>query len=129
MKLHTDASVGEFYGGIGWVITLDDGTKIEGNRTMSDSYTSMEMEYFSLLEGLRHAKRYDRAEIEVFSDCKPLIEKMRVPDDDDDWYKRRRGCHRLLNKFESWELEWTPRTSNTNADRLAYEALEAGRQA
>lgn len=129
MKVYTDASVGEYCGGIGWVITLDDGSKIEGSRTVEGSYTSMEIEYYALLDGIRHAKRYNADEIEVFCDCKPLVKKMRVPDSDKDWYDRRRGCHRLLNKFDVWELEWMPRAKNTAADRLAFEALEEGRRA
>jgi len=128
MRLYTDAARDGEVAGFGWEIITSDGS-IEGNRYISDDCTSMEAEYYALLDGLRYARRHGTGEIEVFSDCKPLIEKMRVPDDDEDWYKRRQGCHRLLNKFDSWELEWTPRSSNSNADRLAYEALEAGRQA
>lgn len=89
----------------------------------------MEVEYFALLDGLRHARDHNINHIDIFSDCRPMIKKMRVPDDDEDWYKRRRGFHRLANKFETWELEWTPRKSNGDADRLAYEALEEGRRA
>jgi len=128
MKVYTDAARDDEVAGMGWVIVLDDGETIEGNRYMLGDYTSMEAEYFALLDGLRYARRHG-SEVEVFCDCEPLVEKMRVPDAySNDWYDRRRGCHRLLRKFDSWELEWTPRSSNSNADRLAYEALEAGRQ-
>jgi probable phosphoglycerate mutase len=130
MELYTDAARDDAVAGMGWVIILDSGEKIEDRRYVYGTYTSMEVEYFALLDGLRYARRHGTGEITVFSDCKPLIQKMRVPDgNDDEWYKRRRGCHRLLNKFDSWELEWTPRSSNSNADRLAYEALEDGRGA
>ncbi len=127
MRLYTDAARDGDVAGFGWkIITSDD--SIEGKRFISGDCTSMEAEYYALLDGLRHARRYGTDRIEVFSDCKPLIEKMRAPDDDDDWFKRRQGCNRLLNKFDSWELEWTPRSNNSRADRLAYEALEEGRQ-
>lgn len=127
MKLYTDAACDDNIVAMGWEIIFD-GNVVEGNRYMVGDYTSMQAEYFALLDGLRHARRYSD-EVEVFCDCKPLIKKMRVPDgNSQDWYDRRRGCHRLLQKFDSWELEWTPRASNTRADRLAYEALEEGRQ-
>lgn len=127
MKVYTDAARDDDIAAMGWILILGDGEEIKDNRYMLGTYTSMQAEYFALLDGLRMAKRYNRDHVEVFTDCRPLIEKMRVPDDDTDWYERRQGAHRLLNKFDSWELEWTPRTSNTGADRLAYEALEEGR--
>lgn len=128
MKVYTDAARDDEVAGMGWVIVLN-GEKIEGNRFIHGDYTSMEAEYFALLDGLRFARRHSTGEVEVFCDCKPLVEKMRVPDGySQDWYDRRHGCHRLLQKFESWELEWTPRSGNTGADRLAYEALEEGRR-
>lgn len=127
MRLYTDAARDDEVVGLGWEIVLSDET-IEGRRSFEGSHTSMESEYYALLDGLRHARRHGTDEIEVFVDCKPLVEKMRVPDEDRDWYDRRQGCHRLLNKFNDWSLEWTPRSSNTNADRLAYEALEEGRE-
>jgi ribonuclease HI len=128
MRVYTDAARDDEVAGMGWVIVTDDGQR-EGSRYMLGTYTSMEVEYFALLDGLRHARRYGNT-VEVYSDCQPLVEKMRVPDgNSQDWYDRRRGCHRLLNKFEDWELDWTPRSANADADRLAYEALEEGRQA
>lgn len=127
MRVYTDAARDGEVAAFAWKIVLDGGT-IEGSRYILEDCTSMEAEYYALLDGLRHARRHGN-EVKVFTDCQPLVDKMRVPDaSDDDWYKRRQGCHRLLNKFEEWELEWTPRSSNSRADRLAYEALERGRQ-
>lgn len=128
MKLYTDAARDDNVAGLGWEIILSNDT-ITGSRYLTENCTSMVAEYYALLDGLRHARRYDTGEILVYCDCKPLIEKMRVPDSDDEWYARRKGCQRLLNKFDTWELEWTPRSSNSNADRMAYQALESGRQA
>lgn len=127
MRLYTDAARDGDVAGFGWEIITDSGA-FEGSRYSFDDCTSMEAEYYALLDGLRHARRQDEADIEVFTDCKPLIHKMEEPDADEDWCARREGCLRLLNKFDSWELEWTPRSSNSTADRLAYQALEEGRQ-
>lgn len=128
MKLHTDAARDGEVAGFAWELVTDDGEKIEGSRYLVDDCTSMEAEYYALLDGLRHSRRHGSGSIDVYSDCQPLLQKMRVPDENEDWYQRRQGCHRLLNKFDDWSLAWTPRSRNTRADRLAYEALEAGRQ-
>lgn len=105
-----------------------DGRTIEGNRYMVGNYTSMEAEYYALLDGIRIASYEGREAINVYTDCKPLVQKMRYPDNNnDEWYTRRRGAHWLLNKFEDWSLNWIPRENNESANRLAYEALEKGR--
>jgi len=130
MKVYTDAARDDDIAAMGWEIVLADGTVHKDNRYMYGSYTSMEAEYYALLDGLRYAQYHDEAIVNVYCDCEPLIQKMRFPDSEcQDWYDRRRGCHRLLNKFDDWSLEWTPRSGNTTADRLAYEALERGRRA
>lgn len=129
MKVYTDAARDDDIAAMGWEIVLADGTIHKDSRYIVGTYTSMEAEYYALLDGLRYARYHDETYIEVLCDCQPLVEKMRFPDgNDQDWYDRRRGCHRLLNKFDDWSLDWTPRSSNTTADRLAYEALERGRR-
>lgn len=128
MKVYTDAARDDDITGLGWTIIHDDYTNT-GNRYMVGNYTSMEAEYYALVEGIRLASFEGRDSIEVYSDCKPLIQKMRVPDgENEDWYTRRRGAHWLLNKFDSWTLNWVPRDNNESANRLAYEALETGRR-
>jgi len=128
MEIYSDASSDDNIAGLGWVIVLDSGEEISANTFLQGEYTSMQAEYFGVLYALRHAKKESTSHVDIYVDCEPLIEKMRVPDGkSEDWYKRRRGCHRLLNKFDSWELVWIPRSCNSDADRLAYEALEEGR--
>lgn len=128
MQIYTDAARDESISGLGWAIYLDDET-ISGNRYLTGNFTSMEAEYYALLDGLRFARRESLESVDVRLDCKPLVQKMRVPDDDKLWYDRRQGCHRLLNKFDRWTMVWVPRSSNELANRLAYEALEEGREA
>jgi Ribonuclease HI len=129
MKVYTDAAKGSGVCGFAWKIILDDGTEMTGSRYVTNEHTSMEAEYYALLDGLRHANRESEGAVSVYCDCRPMIDKMRVPDGTNEcWYQRRRGAHRLLNKFDSWELNWTPRDNNEDADRLAYEALERGRR-
>lgn len=129
MQVYSDAARDSEITGLGWEVITRDNHSIDGSRYIVGEFTSMQAEYFALLDGIRYARDHGGDRVEVFTDCKPLIQKMRVPDgNDQEWYDRRRGCHRLLNKFDSWELEWTPRSTNTRADRLAYEALERGRR-
>lgn len=95
------------------------------------TYTSMEAEYHALTEALRVAsiESDSRECVEAYTDCEPLVTKMRVPDgNSDEWYSRRQGCHWLLNKFDDWELEHVPRSHNQKADELAKNALLAGRE-
>lgn len=127
MRVYTDAARDDNIAGFGWEIVISNET-IEGSRYINDNCTSMEAEFYALLDGLRHARRHGTNKIEIFCDCKPLIKKMRPSAETGVWQKRRKGFERLVEKFDEWELEWTPRTANSNADRLAYEALEEGRQ-
>jgi len=127
MEVYTDAARDDDISGLAWVITHN-GETVEGNRFLTGNYTSMEAEYFALLDGLRFARRESRGTVDVRLDCQPLVKKMRVPDSNVLWYDRRQGCHRLLNKFDDWSMEWVPRENNERANRLAYEALETGRQ-
>lgn len=127
-QLYTDASRGDEVIGLGWYVVLDDARTVENYRWIIGDFTSMEAEYYALLDGLRCAKRYSTGNIEVYNDCEPLIWKMEYPDNHNQtWRDRRRGCQRLLSKFESWELNHTPRACNTKADNLAGTALDIGR--
>jgi ribonuclease HI len=128
LQIYTDAARDRQAIGTGWHIYVN-GKNVDGSRYIIGEYSSMEAEYFALLDGLRLARREHTGKVEVFSDCKPLLKKMREPDEySQDWRDRRNGCIRLLEKFDSWNLEWTPRKSNDVADRLAFEALERARR-
>lgn len=125
MNLYTDAARDGSVTGVAWKIVAGQET-ITGKRYIFGNFTSMEAEYFALLDGLRHARRFDTDEVIAHTDCKPLIDKMQSPESD--WYDRKQGCIRLLNKFDSWELCYIPRDLNSAHD-LAYSALEDGREA
>ena len=128
ITLHVDASRGEFCSGIGYVMTGS--VEHEGCKTLEETMTSMEAEYYALVEGLRLAAMLseDCEGIDAYVDVKPLVTKMRRPDGKSEvWRTRRRGCHWLLNKFDSWELSWQPRSKNGKAHDLAQTALDDGR--
>lgn len=89
----------------------------------------MEAEYIALIDGIRYASYEGRDDLEVYVDCEPLVKKMRQPDyNSETWRDRREGCQWLLSKFDSYSLEWIPRSNNERANRVAYEALEEARR-
>lgn len=103
-----------------------------GNRALDGTYTSMEAEFYALVEGLRIASQRSesREYCEAYSDAKPLVRKMHGSEPcRDDWTSYRDSCHWLLDKFDDWELNHCPRTSNEDAHHLAREALHDGRDA
>lgn len=128
IELHVDAARGQQCSGLGYVICGE--VSLEGRRVLMGTHSSMEAEYYALVEGLRVAsiESESRMMCEAYTDCKPLTTKMRVPDaNSQDWYDRRQGCHWLLNKFDKWELEHISRRTNSRAHELAREALFEGR--
>lgn len=135
MKVFTDASKGEGVFGLGYVIDLKTGARIEGKRYVEGEYTSMEAEWHAMMQGIEIAKQnvtsYD-TDIEVIVDCQPLVDKIREPDDmyDDKWFNYRSRALEVLFDFEEWDLYWRERSTteqNKRANRLAREALWQGR--
>lgn len=126
VRLYTDGARDGDVVAMGWVIETMNGVE-QDHRYMHGDYTSMEAEYFALLDGLRHARRFDD-EVMVFTDCDPLVRKMRDSDRSDDvWHDRKIGCDRLLDKFEWWQIKWIPREQNEDANTQATIALRKGR--
>lgn len=125
--MYTDGARDDDIAAMGWRIECD-GDVEENHRYMLGEYTSMEAEYYALVDGLRHALRRGN-EIMVFTDCEPLVEKMRYSTaGDGEWYERKCGVDRLLDKFEWWQIEWIPRTQNEAANTQASLALRKGRR-
>lgn len=137
MKIWTDASCDDRNDifGIGYVIILKSGAKITGKKYQTGNYTSMEAEYYALMEALTIAEdsktSYDN-EVEVSVDCRPLVDKIREPDDlyDDKWFEYRRHALGMFFEFDEWDLYWEERNTaqyNKDANRLAREAMWEGR--
>lgn len=91
----------------------------------------MEAEFLALVEALRVASVHSesRTYCEVYSDCNPLIDKMRGDEVcRDDWRDYYDSCQWLLGKFDDWELNHCDRRHNEDAHELARQALHEGRQ-
>ena len=91
----------------------------------------MEAEFYALAEGLRVASvnSNSREYCEAYSDCEPLVDKMRGDERRrEDWEDYYDSCHWLLNKFDDWELNNCRRDVNEDAHELARTALQQGRK-
>lgn len=127
--VYSDAARGDHVSGLGYVIEGE--VSIEGCKFIVGDYTSMEAEYHALMEALRvaAAESSSMTKVEAYVDVEPLVTKMRVPDGySQDWFDRRAGCHRMLNKFDDWKLECISRKHNGDAHDLARCALFEGRE-
>lgn len=128
VKVHVDASRGEFVSGIGYV--LEGEVHESGTHILNENVTSMEAEFFALVEGIRIAslRVESREYCEVYSDAKPLVSKMRGDErHSGDWQDYYNSFHWLIGKFDSWDIEYVPREHNEDAHQLAREALFKGR--
>jgi ribonuclease HI len=131
MRVYTDASHGDYVIGVGYVVCLKDGTEIQSKRYKYGEYSSMDAEWYALMEGMEVALSHrseDDTSIDVITDCEPLVTKIRQPDDlyNDKWFSYRKRALNKLFEFDTWRLRWQKRgtsTENEAADRLAREAL------
>lgn len=115
--------------GIGYIIEGD--IDVADNRTIYGSYTSMEVEFYALVEALRIASQRFESDTRAiaYTDAKPLRDKM--CDDErhrDEWQTYYDSCHWLLGKFAEWEIRYVPRGGNADAHELARRALHEGRE-
>lgn len=126
--IYVDAARDDQVTGLGYTITGE--VSIEGNKYMKGHYTSMEAEFHALVEAVRIAsiESDSRAKCEIHTDVKPLIHKMRTPDESsEEWREYRESFQWLIGKFDSYRLGWCGREHNTKAHELAREALDEGR--
>jgi ribonuclease HI len=90
----------------------------------------MEAEYYAVAEALRVASVRSGSDdvVTVYSDCKPLLSKLRGDERcDGDWAEYYESCQWLLGKFSESQLVYCPRENNRDAHKLARTALERGR--
>lgn len=128
VKVYTDAASGTFVSGVGFVVEGE--VNASGKRVFDERLTSMEAEFLGLQEGLRIASQRSesREYCEAYSDCEPLVDKMRGDERcSGDWADYYESCHWLLGKFDDWELNCCPREQNEDAHNLARRALKEGR--
>lgn len=124
----TDGSRGETVSGIGYV--LSGAVEAEGARILDGEFTSMEVELHALLEAVRVAtiRSSSRESITIYTDCEPLVRKLRdAQTNGARWERYRESALWLLGKFDSWDIRHTDRDMVEDAHDLARAALERGR--
>lgn len=128
--IYVDAARDDQIAGLGYVIRGE--VSLSGQKYLTGHYTSMEAELHALLEAVRLAsiESEHREYCEVYTDCKPLRGKIcGDAGNSEDWQEYQTSALWLLNKFDSWEVNYAPRSSNEEAHDLAREALFEGREA
>jgi ribonuclease HI len=126
--IYVDAARDDSVTGIGYTISGE--VNYEGKKYMKGHYTSMEAEFHALIEAVRIAsiKSDNREKCEIHTDVKPLIHKMRTPDETSkEWREYRASFQWLISKFDSYRLGWCGRENNKSAHKLARAALDNGR--
>lgn len=124
-----DAARDDFIVGIGY--TFSGAIELENKKYIRGNHTSMVAEYYALVEAARLATvHYQNSwEVTIYTDCEPLVSKMCGSEPTwGDWEDRREGCMWMMNKFDSWDILYRPRSNHGRAHRLAREALFEGRK-
>ncbi|HTB22277.1 MAG TPA: ribonuclease HI family protein [bacterium] len=89
--------------------------------------TNNEAEYAALLLGLQEARRLNASRVSVYADSELVIKQLtgvyRVKHPV--MRERHQEAMRLLAGFEAWSATHVPRERNTEADRLANQALDS----
>lgn len=130
VSVHTDASQDDTVVGLAYVICNANDGRLHGKHFIRGEYTSMEAEAYAMLQGIAAVKeRTDADAIDVYADCRPMIQKVSDASADEvseKWFDLQRTLTHSLEDFESYTLSWEKRDSsaaNEDADRYAKEAL------
>lgn len=122
MRLHTDARRTDDGIGLGFVFDID-GEVTKDCRYVEGDFTSMEAEFYALVEGVWRCTQFDVSTIHCFVDCKPLVQQLERPTQEK-WSEFRDSIRWLLNKFEYWGIKWVPREKNREADYLSNKVMQ-----
>lgn len=113
---------------IGWVVLDADGIVDEGGDRIGEA-TNNEAEYAALERGLEVADRLGFDELTIHADSELIVKQVTGAYDVNAPHlkERRIRVRELLDRFDDWTITAVPREVNERADRLANEALDAGR--
>ncbi len=109
-----------------WLLDRDSGKTVAALKKRIGRATNNEAEYEALLMGLEEAKRLGATDVRVKADSQLVIRQIRgeYKVKHPEMKRRHEKALALLSKFERWEASHVPREENTEADRLANEALD-----
>ncbi len=124
--IHSDGSYHEDgdLSGTGFTLETNGGEVItERWDTAPAAETSMETEAVAALTAVREAKKFNPSYIILYSDCKPLVDRLdqeHPPSGDGTFYHEART---ELAELEFTSISYIPRERNARADELAHRAL------
>lgn len=127
--LHTDGGARGNPGpaGIGVVLRDESGDVIAEIAESIGSTTNNVAEYTALIKGLELAIEKRVTDIEVFMDSKLVVHQVRG-----EWKIKNAGlkplaikANHLANRFSSASITYVPREQNSDADKLANQAMDA----
>ena len=115
--------------GSGTVIYAADGSTIldEIVYVVGKKSTNNVAEYHGLLRGVERAAELGATEVEFYMDSKLVVEqingrwKIKHPD----MQRLAVEAKKIINKFESFSLDWVARGKNSVADKLSNDAMDA----
>ncbi|MEB3982442.1 bifunctional RNase H/acid phosphatase [Mycobacterium sp. 663a-19] len=114
--------------GYGAVVRTEDRSAVLAETKQAIGHaTNNVAEYRGLIAGLDDALKLGATEAEVFLDSKLLVEQMsgRWKVKHPDLVALHAEARRLASRFQRISYAWVPRASNSHADRLANEAMDA----
>ena len=113
------------YGSVVW--TADHETVLAESKQAIGHATNNVAEYRGLIAGLEEAAKLGATEVDVRMDSKLVVEQMSGR-----WQVKHPDLKALINqamavaaKFDRISYAWIPRAENSDADRLANEAMDA----
>lgn len=127
--IYVDAARDDLITGIGY--TIDGEIHLDGQRYFEGHHTSMEAEHLAVVEALRVAtvNSSERETCDIYTDCEPVVGKMRgTQNSSDNWAKRQSSYRWLAGKWDDCTLASVGRELNEEAHELAREALFEGRE-
>ena len=111
--------------GAGWVIKHKDQTVFDGKKYLGNA-TNNQAEYNSLISALEDVKKVETESIQIFMDSELVVKQVRgeYKVKNLDLKPLHEKVHALLADFSSWSIEHIRREKNTEADKLANEAMD-----
>ena len=126
-EVYVDEASNQKDSGVGLVLTSPEKVVIEKSLRLGFPATNNEAEYEALLEGMTMVQRRGGKSIKLFSDSRLVVGQVRGEFEAKD--ERMQGylsrVKFMQSKFDSFDLQHVPRSSNTHADSLAMLATSS----
>lgn len=131
LRLRTDGGARGNPGpaGLGMLLEARDGTRLWAGHRYAGVMTNNRAEYLALIAGLRKAREFAPAELEVCMDSELVVHQMngRYRIRNADLMPLAQEAQQLIRQFPKIKLRHVPRAENAAADALANRAMDERR--